>query len=241
MEEILREDGRQKNQLREVKITKDINIYAEGSVLIEMGNTKVICTASLGDKVPPFIRGTAKGWITAEYSMLPRATAERNPREAAKGKLGGRTMEIQRLISRVLRSAVDLEKLGERIITVDCDVLQADGGTRTASITGGYVALALAIKKLLNEGILTENPIISNVAAISVGKIKNEILLDLKYTEDFEADVDMNVIKNKAGQYIEIQGTGEEATFSREELNDLLDMADKGIAELIKLQDEVIG
>lgn len=173
--------------------------------------------------------------------MLPRATAERNPREAAKGKLGGRTMEIQRLISRVLRSAVDLEKLGERIITVDCDVLQADGGTRTASITGGYVALALAIKKLLNEGILTENPIISNVAAISVGKIKNEILLDLKYTEDFEADVDMNVIKNKAGQYIEIQGTGEEATFSREELNALLDMADKGIAELIKLQDEVIG
>lgn len=241
MEEILREDGRQKNQLREVKITKDVNIYAEGSVLIEMGNTKVICTASLGDKVPPFIRGTAKGWITAEYSMLPRATAERNPREAAKGKLGGRTMEIQRLISRVLRSAVDLEKLGERIITVDCDVLQADGGTRTASITGGYVALALAIKKLLNEGILTENPIISNVAAISVGKIKNEILLDLKYTEDFEADVDMNVIKNKAGQYIEIQGTGEEATFSREELNALLDMADKGIAELIKLQDEVIG
>lgn len=172
MEEILREDGRQKNQLREVKITKDVNIYAEGSVLIEMGNTKVICTASLGDKVPPFIRGTAKGWITAEYSMLPRATAERNPREAAKGKLGGRTMEIQRLISRVLRSAVDLEKLGERIITVDCDVLQADGGTRTASITGGYVALALAIKKLLNEGILTENPIISNVAAISVGKLK---------------------------------------------------------------------
>ena len=174
---MLREDGRKFNEERKIKITKDVNIYAEGSVLIEVGNTKVICTASVSEKVPPFLRGTGKGWVTAEYSMLPRATNERNQREASKGKLTGRTVEIQRLIGRALRSAIDLEKLGERLITIDCDVIQADGGTRTTSITGGYVALA--IKKLLNDEILEENPLIANVAAISVGKIDSELIKNM--------------------------------------------------------------
>lgn len=241
MEKVERIDGRKNNEKRTIKITKNVNIYAEGSVLIEFGNTKVICTASLGEKVPPFLKGSGKGWVTAEYSMLPRATNERNQREAVKGKLGGRTMEIQRLISRSLRSSIDLNKLGERSILIDCDVIQADGGTRTASITGGYVALALAIKKLLKDKIITENPLISNIAAISVGKINENILVDLNYFEDSTADVDMNIIKNKKGEYIEIQGTGEEATFSREELNSMLDIADKAIEEIILYQDEIIG
>ena len=238
---LLREDGRKLEQEREIKITKDVNIYAEGSVLIEAGNTKVICMASVSDKVPPFIRGTGKGWITAEYSMLPRATNERNQREASKGKLSGRTVEIQRLIGRALRSSIDLEKIGERLITVDCDVIQADGGTRTASITGGFVALALAIKKMLKEEILQENPIISNVAAISVGKVNGELMSDLKYTEDFAAEVDMNVIMNKKGEFIEVQGTGEESTYTRKELNALLDLAENTINRIIALQDKVIG
>ncbi len=241
MEKVERIDGRKNDEKRTIKITKNVNIYAEGSVLIEFGNTKVICTASLGEKVPPFLKGSGKGWVTAEYSMLPRATNERNQREAVKGKLGGRTMEIQRLISRSLRSSIDLNKLGERSILIDCDVIQADGGTRTASITGGYVALALAIKKLLKDKIITENPLISNIAAISVGKINENILVDLNYFEDSTADVDMNIIKNKKGEYIEIQGTGEEATFSREELNSMLDIADKAIEEIILYQDEIIG
>ena len=173
-----REDGRAENQLRKIKITRDFNLYAEGSVLIEFGNTKVICTASVSEKVPPFLKGQGKGWITAEYSMIPRATGERNQRESAKGKLSGRTMEIQRLIGRALRTAIDLDKLGERTVTIDCDVIQADGGTRTTSISGGYIALALAMKKLVNEGILAENPIISNVAAISVGIVGGTPMLD---------------------------------------------------------------
>lgn len=238
---MLREDGRKFAQEREIKITKDINIYAEGSVLIEAGNTKVICMASVSDKVPAFLRGSGKGWITAEYSMLPRATDERNQREANKGKLSGRTVEIQRLIGRALRAAVDLEKIGERLITVDCDVIQADGGTRTASITGGFIALALAIKKLLNEEILLENPIISNVAAISVGKVDGNLMVDLKYTEDFMAEVDMNVIMNKKGEYIEVQGTGEESTYTRKELNELLDLAANSIERIINLQDKIIN
>ena len=201
---MVREDGRNFNEERKIKITKNINIYAEGSVLIEVGNTKVICTTSVTDKVPSFLRGTGKGWVTAEYSMLPRATNERNPREASKGKLAGRTVEIQRLIGRALRASIDLEKLGERLITIDCDVIQADGGTRTTSITGGYIALALAIKKLLKEEILEENPLISNVAAISVGKVNSELMVDLKYSEDFAAEVDMNVIMNKKGEFIEV-------------------------------------
>ena len=237
---MLREDGRKFNEERRIKITKDVNIYAEGSVLIEVGNTKVICTASVSEKVPPFLRGTGKGWVTAEYSMLPRATNERNQREASKGKLTGRTVEIQRLIGRALRSAIDLEKLGERLITIDCDVIQADGGTRTTSITGGYVALALAIKKLLKEEIIEENPLIANVAAISVGKIDSELMVDLKYSEDSAAEVDMNVIMNKKGEFIEVQGTGEESTFTRTELNGLLDLAEASIKRIIDLQDKVI-
>jgi ribonuclease PH len=236
-----REDGRAENQLRKIKITRDFNLYAEGSVLIEFGNTKVICTASVSEKVPPFLKGQGKGWITAEYSMIPRATGERNQRESAKGKLSGRTMEIQRLIGRALRTAIDLEKLGERTVTIDCDVIQADGGTRTTSISGGYIALALAMKKLVNEGILAENPIISNVAAISVGIVGGTPMLDLKYSEDSSAEVDMNVVMNGEGRFVEVQGTGEEATYTRAELNQLLDLAEAGINEIIELQNKVIG
>lgn len=236
-----REDGRAENQLRKIKIIRDFNLYAEGSVLIEFGNTKVICTASVSEKVPPFLKGQGKGWITAEYSMIPRATGERNQRESAKGKLSGRTMEIQRLIGRALRTAIDLDKLGERTVTIDCDVIQADGGTRTTSISGGYIALALAMKKLVNEGILAENPIISNVAAISVGIVGGTPMLDLKYSEDSAAEVDMNVVMNGEGRFVEVQGTGEEATYTRAELNELLDLAEAGINEIIELQNKVIG
>ena len=237
----LREDGRKVDSLREIKITKDFNLYAEGSVLIEFGNTKVICTASVSEKVPPFMRGQGKGWLTAEYSMIPRATGERNQRESAKGKLSGRTMEIQRLIGRALRTAVDLEKLGERTITIDCDVIQADGGTRTTSISGGFIALALAVKKLMKERVLSVNPIVSNVAAISVGIVRGTPMLDLMYTEDSAAEVDMNVVMNGKGKFVEVQGTGEEATYTRKELNELIDLAEVGIKEIIRLQNEVIG
>ena len=237
----LREDGRKVDSLREIKITKDFNLYAEGSVLIEFGNTKVICTASVSEKVPPFMRGQGKGWLTAEYSMIPRATGERNQRESAKGKLSGRTMEIQRLIGRALRTAVDLDKLGERTITIDCDVIQADGGTRTTSISGGFIALALAVKKLMKERVLSVNPIVSNVAAISVGIVRGTPMLDLMYTEDSAAEVDMNVVMNGKGEFVEVQGTGEEATYTRKELNELIDLAEVGIKEIIRLQNEIIG
>ncbi|WP_373078190.1 ribonuclease PH [Fusobacterium varium] len=237
----LREDGRKIDSLREIKITKDFNLYAEGSVLIEFGNTKVICTASVSEKVPPFMRGQGKGWLTAEYSMIPRATGERNQRESTKGKLSGRTMEIQRLIGRALRTAVDLDKLGERTITIDCDVIQADGGTRTTSISGGFIALALAVKKLMKERVLSVNPIVSNVAAISVGIVRGTPMLDLMYTEDSAAEVDMNVVMNGKGEFVEVQGTGEEATYTRKELNELIDLAEVGIKEIIRLQNEVIG
>lgn len=237
----LREDGRKIDSLREIKITKDFNLYAEGSVLIEFGNTKVICTASVSEKIPPFMRGQGKGWLTAEYSMIPRATGERNQRESAKGKLSGRTMEIQRLIGRALRTAVDLDKLGERTITIDCDVIQADGGTRTTSISGGFIALALAVKKLMKERVLSVNPIVSNVAAISVGIVRGTPMLDLMYTEDSAAEVDMNVVMNGKGEFVEVQGTGEEATYTRKELNELIDLAEVGIKEIIRLQNEVIG
>lgn len=236
-----REDGRKVDSLREIKITKDFNLYAEGSVLIEFGNTKVICTASVSEKVPPFMRGQGKGWLTAEYSMIPRATGERNQRESAKGKLSGRTMEIQRLIGRALRTAVDLDKLGERTITIDCDVIQADGGTRTTSISGGFIALALAVKKLMKDRVLNVNPIVSNVAAISVGIVRGTPMLDLMYTEDSAAEVDMNVVMNGKGEFVEVQGTGEEATYTRKELNELIDLAEVGIKEIIRLQNEVIG
>lgn len=228
-------ENRKNDEMREVKVTKNYIMHPEGSVLIEFGNTKVICNATVEEKVPPFLRGTGTGWVTAEYSMLPRATNNRVQRDSSKGKLSGRTMEIQRLIGRALRAAVNLEKLGERTVIIDCDVIQADGGTRTASITGGYLALELAIEKLIDAGKLTEIPINSRVAAISVGKIKDEILLDLEYEEDFRADVDMNIIMNDKGEFIELQGTGEEATFTQDELLKFIEISRKGFEKLFKL------
>lgn len=240
MNEIIREDGRKVDNIRKVEVVRNYTMHAEGSVLIAFGNTKVICTASVSDKVPPFLRNTGKGWITAEYSMLPRATEERNQRESAKGKLTGRTMEIQRLIGRALRACIDLDKIGERTITIDCDVIQADGGTRTASITGGYIALHMAIERMVREGVLTENPLKSKIAAISVGIVTGTPMLDLKYSEDSAAEVDMNVIMTDKGEYVEVQGTGEEATYSRAQLNILLDLAEKGINELFEIQEKTL-
>ncbi|WP_300327794.1 ribonuclease PH [Fusobacterium sp.] len=240
MNEIIREDGRKVDNIRKVEVVRNYTMHAEGSVLIAFGNTKVICTASVSDKVPPFLRNTGKGWITAEYSMLPRATEERNQRESAKGKLTGRTMEIQRLIGRALRACIDLDKIGERTITIDCDVIQADGGTRTASITGGYIALHMAIERMVREGVLTENPLKSKIAAISVGIVAGTPMLDLKYSEDSAAEVDMNVIMTDKGEYVEVQGTGEEATYSRAQLNILLDLAEKGINELFEIQEKTL-
>ena len=227
--------GRKNDEMREVRVTKNYIMHPEGSVLIEFGNTKVICNATVEEKIPPFLRGSGTGWITAEYSMLPRATNNRVQREASKGKIAGRTMEIQRLIGRALRSSIDLGKLGERTIIIDCDVIQADGGTRTASITGAYLAMELAIEKLIDERKLNEIPIISKVAAISVGKIKNEILLDLEYEEDSKADVDMNIIMNDKGEFIEIQGTGEEATFTQDDLMKFIKVSKNAFDKLFKL------
>ncbi|TYS10853.1 ribonuclease PH [Bacillus subtilis] len=238
----MRHDGRQHDELRPITFELDFISHPEGSVLITAGNTKVICNASVEDRVPPFLRGGGKGWITAEYSMLPRATNQRTIRESSKGKITGRTMEIQRLIGRALRAVVDLDKLGERTIWIDCDVIQADGGTRTASITGAFLAMAIAIGKLLKAGTIKANPITDFLAAISVGIDKEQgILLDLNYEEDSSAEVDMNVIMTGGGRFVELQGTGEEATFSREDLNGLLGLAEKGIQELIDKQKEVLG
>ena len=227
--------GRKNDEMREVRVTKNYIMHPEGSVLIEFGNTKVICNATVEEKIPPFLRGSGTGWITAEYSMLPRATNNRVQREASKGKVAGRTMEIQRLIGRALRSSIDLSKLGERTIIIDCDVIQADGGTRTASITGAYLAMELAIEKLIDDGKLNEIPIISKVAAISVGKIKNDILLDLEYEEDSKADVDMNIIMNDKGEFIELQGTGEEATFTQAELLKFIELSKNAFDKLFSL------
>ncbi|ERK68127.1 tRNA nucleotidyltransferase [Leptotrichia sp. oral taxon 215 str. W9775] len=227
--------GRKNDEMREVRVTKNYIMHPEGSVLIEFGNTKVICNATVEEKIPPFLRGSGTGWITAEYSMLPRATNNRVQREASKGKVAGRTMEIQRLIGRALRSSIDLSKLGERTIIIDCDVIQADGGTRTASITGAYLAMELAIEKLIDDGKLNEIPIISKVAAISVGKIKNDILLDLEYEEDSKADVDMNIIMNDKGEFIEIQGTGEEATFTQDDLMKFIAVSKNAFEKLFEL------
>ncbi|MCI4137904.1 ribonuclease PH [Bacillus vallismortis] len=238
----MRHDGRQHDELRPITFDVDFISHPEGSVLITAGNTKVICNASVEDRVPPFLRGGGKGWITAEYSMLPRATNQRTIRESSKGKVSGRTMEIQRLIGRALRAVVDLEKLGERTIWIDCDVIQADGGTRTASITGAFLAMAIAIGKLLKAETIKANPITDFLAAISVGIDKEQgILLDLNYEEDSSAEVDMNVIMTGSGRFVELQGTGEEATFSRDDLNGLLGLAEKGIQELIDKQKEVLG
>jgi len=228
--------------IRETKITPNYLVHPEGSVLIEMGNTKVICNATIEEKVPPFLRGQEKGWVTAEYSMLPRATERRNIREAARGKLSGRTMEIQRLIGRALRSVVDLEALGERTLWIDCDVIQADGGTRTASITGAFVSLVLACNKLLKEEIITKLPIIDYLGAVSVGVLSDgEIVLDLNYEEDVSANVDMNIVMTGTGEFVEIQGTGEETTFSYNELEGMLEAAKEGIEQLFEVQQQALG
>jgi len=237
----MRKDGRKNDEMRPVKITRNYLKTAEGSVLIEVGDTRVICTASIEERVPPFLKDTGRGWITAEYGMLPRSTSTRSMREATTGRIGGRTQEIQRLIGRSLRSVVDLALIGERTIYIDCDVIQADGGTRTASITGGFVALYDAMRFAVQNGIIERNPIKNMVSAISVGIVDGEPMLDLCYEEDYKAEVDMNVVMTADGRFIEIQGTAEGEPFARETLHNLLSLAEKGIKELFKIQKEVIG
>ncbi|MDX9872825.1 MAG: ribonuclease PH [Clostridia bacterium] len=234
-------DGRIADELRPVRIVPSFTKYAEGSVLIAMGETQVLCNATVEEKVPPFLKGMNKGWVTAEYSMLPRATLVRNQREAGKGKVSGRTNEIQRLIGRSLRAVVDLEALGERTIILDCDVLQADGGTRTASITGAFVALAFALERLVREGTLKKLPLKDWLAAVSVGKVADALLLDLNFNEDARAIVDMNLVMTGRGEFVEIQGTAEGAPFGENELHDLLDLGRQGITELITIQKAVLG
>ena len=236
-----RSDSRAADELRRVVITPQYLIHPEGSVLIEAGQTRVICTASVEDRVPAFLRNSGKGWVTAEYGMLPRATTTRSMREASSGKVGGRTQEIQRLIGRSLRSVTKLDELGERTVWIDCDVIQADGGTRTASITGAYVAMVLAMRTLVKRGALTHVPVTDHVAAISVGIVGDVPMLDLAYEEDSRAEVDMNVVKTSDGRYIEIQGTAETTPFGRDRLQTLLDLADAGIASLVGLQRQVLG
>ncbi|MEH6557785.1 MAG: ribonuclease PH [Oceanicoccus sp.] len=231
-----RPSGRSTDQLREITITRNFTCHAEGSVLVTFGDTKVICTASVEKSVPRFLRGTGQGWITAEYGMLPRSTGDRMGREAARGKQGGRTVEIQRLIGRSLRAAVDLKALGENQITIDCDVIQADGGTRTASITGACVALVDAITSMREQGVITDNPLKQMIAAVSVGIYQGTAVLDLDYAEDSNAETDMNVIMTEQGGFIEVQGTAEGEPYSRDELDQLLQLADTGIQELIVKQ-----
>lgn len=237
-----RHDNRAVNELRPVQMNSDYLMHPEGSVLITVGNTKVICTATVEEKVPGFLRGQGKGWITAEYSMLPRATEQRTRRESSAGKVGGRTMEIQRLIGRALRAVVDLEALGEKTIWIDCDVIQADGGTRTASITGAFVAMTQAIAKLHDKKPFAKFPVTDYLAATSVGKLAEiGAVLDLNYIEDSAAEVDMNVVMTGKGEFVELQGTGEESTFTRAELNELLDLGEHGVTQLIGLQKETLG
>ncbi len=236
-----RTDGRLADAVRETRITADYTLHAEGSVLIEVGRTKVICTASVEDRVPPFLRGSGKGWVTAEYGMLPRATSTRTQREASAGKVGGRTQEIQRLIGRSLRSVTTLTEVGERSIYVDCDVIQADGGTRTAAITGGFVALVLAFEKLRLQAAISRIPVTDYVAATSVGIVDGTPLLDLAYDEDSRAEVDMNIIKTSDGRFIELQGTAETKPFDRAGLDALLALGDRGIRHLIEKQREIVG
>jgi ribonuclease PH len=236
-----RDQGRSFNDCRKIKVTKNYTMHPAGSVLIQMGNTKVICAATVEEKVPSFLRGKKSGWVTAEYSMLPSSTNTRSPREASRGKLSGRTQEIQRLIGRSLRTVIDLKKLGERTIWLDCDVIQADGGTRCASITGAFIAAALAMKKLKKEKLIDELPFKDYVAAVSVGIIGGKKMLDLDYSEDSNADVDLNVVKTGSGGYVEIQGTAEQEPFDDKQLDGLLKLADKGIKELIVLQKKTIG
>lgn len=237
----MRPSGRAPDQLREIRFTRNYTKHAEGAVLVEFGDTKVLCTATIEDHVPRWLKGKGKGWVTAEYGMLPRSTGSRMGREAARGKQGGRTMEIQRLIARSLRAVVNLEALGERMVTIDCDVLQADGGTRTASITGGYVALADAIQWLIDKGELKKNPMIGSVASVSVGIFQGVPVLDLDYDEDSNAETDMNVVMNDAGAFIEVQGTAEGHAFRRDELDAMLGLAQSGIEDLIKHQRVALG
>jgi ribonuclease PH len=237
----MRPSGRQPDQLRPVRFTRNFTRHAEGSVLVEFGDTRVLCTATVETRVPPFLKGKGRGWVTAEYGMLPRATHDRTAREAARGKLGGRTMEIQRLIGRALRAVVDLDAMGERQIIVDCDVLQADGGTRTASISGGYVALRDAVSVCLKKGILKRDPVHGHLAAISVGIYQGVPVLDLDYDEDSQAETDMNLVMNEAGGIIEIQGTAEGHAFRRDELDAMLNLGEKGIREIIARQQEILA
>lgn len=237
----MRTNGRKWDEMREVKITRDFLQHPKGSVLIEIGNTRVICTASLEDSVPPFLRNSGRGWLTAEYSMLPMSTPTRNIRESARGRIGGRTHEIQRLIGRSLRTVTDLNSFGERTMYIDCDVIQADGGTRTASITGGFIAMMDAFRKLKEKGIIEKAPVKDFVSAISVGVVNGDILLDLAYEEDSTADVDMNFVMTRGGQFIEVQGTAEQAPFSRDLLDKMVDVATRGILELTEKQIEIFG
>ncbi len=237
----MRHDGRTPADLRPLKLEKGVLLYAEGSALIQVGNTRVLCAATVEDGVPPFLKGSGKGWVTAEYGMLPRATASRVPREAAKGKQGGRTLEIQRLIGRTLRAVTDLQSFGERTVWVDCDVLQADGGTRTAAITGAYVALVEAFRTLIRRNTVSAVPVRDAVAAVSVGLVGGRSLLDLDYREDSSADLDMNVVMTGRGELVEVQATGEERPFTRAQLGELLDLAWSGVERLLLLQREALG
>lgn len=236
----MRPDGRKNDEMRNVKITRNFVKNAEGSVLIEIGNTRVICTATIEEKVPPFLRDQKKGWVTAEYGMLPRSTHTRTKREATNGKVGGRTHEIQRLIGRSLRAVIDLYQLGERTVWLDCDVIQADGGTRTASITGAYIALNDAIQYALKAGLISKTPLKDYLAAVSVGIVDNEARLDLNYAEDSAAEVDMNIVMTGSGKLVEIQGTAESDPFSKDMLNAQLQLAEKGIHHLIEIQREIV-
>jgi ribonuclease PH len=234
-------DGRRRDQIRPVKVTRNFTKHAEGSVLIEMGDTKVICTASVEEKVPPFLKGKGMGWVTAEYAMLPRATHDRSPRESVKGKQGGRTLEIQRLVGRALRAVIDTGRLGERTIWIDCDVIQADGGTRTASITGAFIALADAISVLKKRELLKINPLTDYLAAISIGKVGGQVMVDLAYEEDSHAEVDLNLVMTGAGQYVEVQGTAERTPFNKKDMDGFLDLGWGAIRELVDLQKSLIG
>lgn len=240
MENFVRPSNRRPDELRTVRFQRGYQCHAEGSVLVEFGATRVLCSASVEERVPPFLKGKGQGWVTAEYGMLPRSTHTRNPREAARGRQGGRTLEIQRLIGRSLRAVLDLAALGERTITLDCDVLQADGGTRTAAITGAYVALVDALAQLRKRGALKSDPVHGQIAAVSVGLYRGVAVLDLDYAEDVEAETDMNVVMNDAGAFVEVQGTAEGHAFRREELDALLDLAAGGIEELLALQRQAL-
>jgi ribonuclease PH len=237
----MRPSGRDADQMRVVRFTTDFTRHAEGSVLAEFGDTRVLCTASVENRVPPWLRGGGSGWVTGEYGMLPRATNTRSSREATRGKQGGRTLEIQRLIGRSLRAIVDLEALGERTVTLDCDVIQADGGTRTASISGAYVALSLAMRRLSGSKSVPKNPLYGQVAAVSVGIYRGAEVLDLDYAEDSEAETDMNIVMNEAGNFIEVQGTAEGHAFTHSEFDAMLDLAKKGISEIVTAQNEALS